>query len=147
MPTFSTEQWLPRPLEEIFPFFSDARNLGLLTPPWLQFKVVTKGPIVMGAGTLIDYRIRFRGIPLWWRTRILEWNPPFRFRDDQLRGPFRRWVHTHTFVSKDGGTLCKDDLEYAVWGGALPDRFFVRPDVERIFAFRQAALAARFTKD
>lgn len=144
MPIYSTEQWLPRPLDAIFPFFADARNLGLLTPPWLQFTVLTKGPIEMRAGTLIDYRIRFRGLPLWWRTRILEWNPPTRFRDDQVWGPFRKWVHTHSFETRNGGTLCRDEVDYSVWGGAIPDRLFVRPDVERIFAFRQAALAKRF---
>ena len=70
---FSSEIWLPKPPEEIFPFFGDAHNLEIITPPWLQFEVLTKGPIEMRPGTLIDYRIRLHGIQLRWRTNIVAW--------------------------------------------------------------------------
>jgi ligand-binding SRPBCC domain-containing protein len=134
---FTAELWLPLQREEIFPFFADAANLEAITPPWVNFHTLTPSPIEMKPGTLIDYRIKIHGIPVKWRTRINAWEPPYRFVDEQLRGPYRKWVHEHTFVEKDGGTLCQDRVEYAVPGGWLIDELFVRRDVERIFAYRQ----------
>ncbi len=141
--TFHAELWLPRPRPEVFAFFAEARNLEAITPPWLKFEVLTPAPIEMRAGTLIDYRLRLHGIPIRWRTEITLWEPPVRFADTQLRGPYRLWVHTHTFEEKDGGTLCRDDVRYAVPGGALIERLFVRRDVERIFAHRQDVMRRR----
>ena len=140
--SFQAEQWLPRPRAEIFSFFGEARNLEAITPPWLNFEVLTPAPIVMRAGTLIDYRIRIRGVPIRWRTEIVEWNPPHRFVDVQLRGPYTLWHHTHTFEARDGGTLCRDEVRYCPRGGALVNWLFVRRDVESIFAFRREKLAA-----
>jgi ligand-binding SRPBCC domain-containing protein len=134
---FTTQLWLPLPREKIFPFFADAANLEAITPPWVSFRTLTPTPIEMKPGTLIDYRIKIHGIPVKWRTRINAWEPPYRFVDEQLRGPYRKWVHEHTFVEKDGGTLCLDRVEYDVPGGWLIDKLFVRRDVERIFAYRQ----------
>lgn len=142
--TLQVEQWLPRPLEEVFAFFADAHNLQALTPPWVHFHILTPAPIAMRAGTLIDYRIRVHGFPIRWRTEIQEWSPPHRFVDVQLRGPYRLWHHTHTFEARDGGTLCRDEVRYRPFGGALIQRLFVRGDVERIFAFRRDKLAALF---
>jgi len=142
--TFECEQWLARPVEEVFPFFADARNLQAITPPWLDFQVLTPDPIEMRAGTLIDYRLRVHGLPLRWRTLIKVWEPPHRFVDEQLRGPYRQWIHEHTFTARDGGTLARDGVHYAVPGGAWVNRWFVRRDVERIFAFRRAELTRRF---
>jgi len=84
--TLETELWLPRPLEEVFGFFAEARNLESLTPPWVGFEVLTPGPIAMACGTLIDYRIRVHGIPIRWRTEIAEWQPPHQFVDREPRG-------------------------------------------------------------
>lgn len=141
---FQAELWLPRPRDEVFDFFSNALNLQALTPPWVNFQVLTPAPIAMRAGTLIDYRIRVRGLPLRWRTEITEWDPPRRFVDVQLRGPYRLWHHTHTFAERDGGTLCLDDVRYRPVGGWLVNRLFVRRDVEAIFAYRQQQLRERF---
>lgn len=144
---FETELWLPVAREKVFPFFADARNLEVITPPWLNFKILTPGEIPMRVGALIDYQIRIHGWPVCWQTKITEWNPPFSFRDEQLRGPYRLWRHTHTFEEKDGGdggTLCRDRVEYAVPGGALVNRLFVRRDVEKIFAYRAGALQKHF---
>jgi ligand-binding SRPBCC domain-containing protein len=142
--TLTSEVLLPRRREEVFPFFADARNLERITPPWLRFRILTPGPIEMREGALIDYRLRIRGVPVRWRTRIAAWEPPYRFVDEQVRGPYRRWVHEHTFEATDGGTLCRDRVRYAVPGGALVARALVRPDVERIFAYRRDVLTALF---
>ncbi len=134
------ELWLPRPRAEVFPFFADARNLEVITPPWLRFQILTPLPIEMRPGTLIDYRIRVRGIPLRWRTEITEWQPPERFVDVQARGPYRLWHHVHIFEEHEGGTRCADLVRYWPRGGAWINRWFVRRDVERIFEYRRQRL-------
>jgi ligand-binding SRPBCC domain-containing protein len=141
---FESELWLPRPRDEVFAFFADAANLDALTPPWLGFRTLTPSPIAMHVGTLIDCRLRIRGIPLRWRTRINIWEPPERFVDEQIRGPYRLWIHEHIFISKDGGTLIRDRIRYAVPFDFLVHKFLVRPDIERIFAYRTARLHAHF---
>ena len=138
--TLQTEVWLPRPQSEVFAFFAEARNLEAITPPWLKFEVLTPAPIEMRPGALIDYRIRVHGFPIRWRTEITEWQPPHRFVDVQLRGPYTLWHHTHTFEARDGGTLCRDHVRYRPRGGVLVHRLFVRRDVERIFQYRQQRL-------
>lgn len=143
---FQSELWLPLPPEELFTFFADAANLDAITPPWLNFQIVTPPPIVMRVGTLIDYKLRVRGLPLRWRTLIKEWQPPHRFVDEQLRGPYRRWIHEHTFEARDGGTLARDMVQYSVPFDFLAHRWLVRPDVEKIFKHRTEALQLRFGK-
>ncbi|MCG3149796.1 MAG: hypothetical protein PCFJNLEI_03261 [Verrucomicrobiae bacterium] len=142
--SLTVEQWVPRPVAEVFSFFADAGNLDRLTPAWLRFEILTPRPIEMKAGALIDYRLRLRGWPIRWRTRINEWLPPVRFVDEQVRGPYRLWHHTHTFVERDGGTLVGDRVRYAVPGGAVVNALFVRRDVAKIFAYRQQKLAELF---
>ncbi|MFQ3593236.1 MAG: SRPBCC family protein [Gemmataceae bacterium] len=120
--TLQTELWMPRPLEEVFAFFSDAANLEELTPPWLNF-------------------------PIRWRTEITVWEPPFRFVDRQIKGPYRQWIHEHTFEAKDGGTLMRDRVDYAVPGWILEPlvhAWVVGPDVQRIFAYREQQMRRRF---
>jgi ligand-binding SRPBCC domain-containing protein len=140
------EQVLPGSPEEVFPFFADARNLEAITPPLLRFEVVTPDPIEMGVGTLIQYRLRLHGVPVQWLTSIQAWDPPHRFVDVQVRGPYALWHHTHTFEPHRDGTLMRDVVRYAIgFGplGALAHRLFVRRDVAAIFDFRRAELAAR----
>jgi ligand-binding SRPBCC domain-containing protein len=138
------ELQLPRPRGEVFPFFAEANNLEELTPPWLKFEVLTPKPITMRAGALIDYRIKVHGFPIRWRTEIVTWDPPHRFVDVQLSGPYTLWHHTHTFEERDGGTFCRDEVRYRPRGGALMNWLFVRRDVERIFDFRQKRLLEIF---
>jgi ligand-binding SRPBCC domain-containing protein len=128
----------------LFDFFADAFQLERITPPWLHFHVTTPAPIVMTPGTTIDYRLRLRGIPIRWRSEISVWEPPLRFVDRQLRGPYRHWHHEHTFREQDGGTLVVDHIDYRVPGGALIHRGFVRPHLQRIFEFRRETLACLF---
>jgi hypothetical protein len=141
---FKTEIWLPRPLQEVFAFFADARNLQRITPPWLSFEVLAPGETEMKAGTLIDYKLRVHGMPLRWRSEITVWEPPRRFVDEQRRGPYRLWIHEHRFAEKDKGTLVTDDVRYAVPGGALVNKLFVAGDVARIFEHRKQKLEEIF---
>jgi ligand-binding SRPBCC domain-containing protein len=141
---FKSEIWLPVPPDGLFPFFADAANLDSITPPWLHFHIVTPRPIIMQAGTKIDYRLRVRGIPWRWRTLIREWQPPHRFVDEQIRGPYRQWIHEHTLTARDGGTLAQDWVRYAVPFDWLTHRWLVRPDIEKIFQYRATALQQRF---
>lgn len=100
----------------------------------------------MRPGALIDYRLKVRGIPLGWRSRINVWEPPHRFEDEQLRGPYRQWIHEHTFEARDGGTLARDRVSYAVPLDFVSHRWLVRPDIEQIFDYRTEALKRRFAR-
>jgi ligand-binding SRPBCC domain-containing protein len=144
--TLVREQVLPGTPEAVFPFFADARNLEAITPPLLGFAVVTPGPIPMRVGTLIQYRLRLRGLRFDWLTSIQEWDPPHRFVDVQVRGPYALWHHTHEFAAHADGTLMRDTVRYAVgFGplGALAARAFVHRDVSAIFDFRRDAVVAQ----
>ena len=136
------EQEIERPLERVFAFFADAANLQRLTPGFLHFEILTPMPIEMRVGALIDYRIRLHGMAVKWRTEIAVWEPMRRFVDVQLRGPYRKWVHTHTFEATSRGTLVRDEVVYAVPGGGLVERLFVRPRLEEIFGYRKKAIVA-----
>lgn len=141
---FLQSLWLPAPLEQVFPFFADARNLERITPPWLRFRVLTPGEIPMAAGTRIDYRLRLHGLPLRWQSEITLWEPPLRFVDSQRRGPYRFWVHEHRFTAEAGGTRVLDSVDYLPPGGRFADRLFVARQVAAIFAFRAEALRRQF---
>ena len=141
---FKTQQTLEKPLTEVFEFFSNAHNLAKITPPWLHFEVLTPAPIEMTIGTRIDYRLKLRGFPIRWQSEITEWNPPHFFADEQRRGPYRLWRHTHTFDEVKEGVVVGDTVEYAVWGNELIGRLFVRPDIEKIFAYRAEQLNGIF---
>lgn len=141
---FQSEQWFPQPRAELFAFFSDASNLEAITPPWLTFQTLTRAPIQMRRGSLIDYKLRVHGLPIRWRTEIKLWEPPTRFVDEQIRGPYRVWIHEHTFDEHDGGTLMRDYVRYAVPFDWLVHGLLVRRDIEAIFAYRTEKLRQRF---
>ena len=132
------------PIERAFAFYSDARNLEAITPPWLGFRV-TSAPDVISEGALITYRLKLHGIPVRWRTRIAVWDPPTRFVDVQLAGPYALWEHTHTFAPLGPGAVeMRDRVRYRMpFGplGALAHLLFVRRDLRRIFDFRREAVA------
>jgi ligand-binding SRPBCC domain-containing protein len=135
------EQRLEAPPEAVFPFFADPRNLEAITPPLLSFRLLTPDPIAMGVGTFLQYALRLRGVPVRWDTLIQQWDPPHRFVDVQVRGPYRLWHHTHELLPVGDGraTLMRDTVRYAVGFGVLGEvarRAAVVRDLEAIFAFR-----------
>lgn len=139
------EQRLPGTPDAVFPFFADAHNLEAITPPWLSFRVITPRPIDMRAGALIEYRLRLRGLPIRWLTRIEDWTPGVRFVDQQLSGPYRLWHHTHEFAPDgEDGTLMRDTVRYALpfWPASeLAHALVVRRDLDAIFDFRRDKVA------
>jgi len=139
-----TRLFIARDLHTTFAFFADAGNLQRITPPWLDFAILTPQPIAMHAGARIDYRIRLHGVPVRWRTVIADWDPPHRFVDRQIRGPYLEWHHAHTFTPEGEGTLVADTVRYRPIGGALVHRLFVQRDLERIFRFRQEEILRVF---
>ncbi|HUE70402.1 MAG TPA: SRPBCC family protein [Pirellulaceae bacterium] len=137
--TLERTQLIRRPLDEVFEFFSDAGNLEAITPAFLNFRILTPRPIAMQPGTLIDYQIRLLGIPLSWRTQIETWEPPLRFSDVQLTGPYKLWHHTHEFVAVPEGTLMTDRVRYQMPTGPLGrvvHALWTRRTLEKIFDYR-----------
>ncbi len=143
----TSEQFVPRPRDEVFAFFARPENLGTITPRWLDFQVLTPSPVPMHQGAVIDYVIRLGALPTRWRTMITSHDPPFRFVDEQLSGPYSFWHHTHEFVEKEGGTLIRDRVLYVLpMGdlGALVAGPLIRRRLDAIFAHRRRVIGARF---
>jgi ligand-binding SRPBCC domain-containing protein len=137
------ELWIPQPRSTVFEFFTQASNLERITPPWVRFRVLTPGKIVMQPGALIEYQLRIRGVSARWLTEITQWDPPCEFTDVQRKGPYKTWRHNHRFIEEAGGTRMVDEVRYELPLGLLGDlahRFMVRGDVERIFAYRNACI-------
>ena len=137
------EQRLAVPPERAFALFAEAGNLEAITPPWLRFRIVAPGAIEMRQGTVIEYRLTLHRVAIRWLTRIEVWEPPRRFVDLQVRGPYALWEHTHSFEPAGGGTLMRDRVRYRLpWGplGAFAHLAFVRRDLERIFDYRGEAI-------
>lgn len=143
------QQRVEVPIGRAFEFYGDARNLERITPPWLGFEVTTPGPIEMGVGTLIEYRLRLHRVPVRWRTRIEAWEPPRRFVDRQVKGPYSLWEHTHTFEEDGpGATVIRDRVRYAIpFGplGEIANRLLVQRDLRQIFDYRREAVARELT--
>lgn len=133
------QQWIPRSLEENWAFFSDAKNLETITPEFLNFRILEQTPEAMDVDTRITYRLKLRGLPIKWTTRIAEWVPKQRFVDTQEKGPYQLWHHTHTFEELAGGTLITDLVQYKLPLdpiGSLFGDWLVSKDVENIFRYR-----------
>ncbi len=135
---------LPRPIDEVFRYFADARNLEALTPRSLRFEILTPQPIEMRVGLLIDYRLRMHGVPVRWQSEITAWQPSVRFVDEQRRGPYRWWVHEHRFETIGDQTQVTDRVRYGVPGGAVVHRLLVKRDLVKIFTYRAEKLHETF---
>jgi ligand-binding SRPBCC domain-containing protein len=134
--------FLPRKIEDVFPFFADAENLSRITPPELHFRIRTPLPVRMAVGTRIGYRLRLFGVPFSWTTLITEWSPPQGFTDRQERGPYHTWIHSHSFRDAPEGTIMEDRVTFQLPLGwvsrpALP---LVRLQLRRIFGYREKAI-------
>ena len=133
-------------MEKVFEFSSRPENLQLITPPWLDFRIVDS-PKQLQPGSLIRYRLRWRWVPLSWKTEITDWDPPNRFIDTQLSGPYILWRHQHWFEPERGGTRARDQVDYILpFGpvGRLTHWAFVRKDLDRIFDYRCEQMRTRF---
>ena len=142
--TFESTQYLPHPVVAVFPFFAEAENLQTITPPSLDFSIRSASG-VLRRGAIIEYTLRLHGVPFRWKTMISHWNPPLRFDDVQLHGPYALWHHRHEFLPLRRGVTMSDRVLYALplqpFGDiALP---LVQSDVRSIFAFRAKAVAER----
>lgn len=147
--TLETDQTLPLPIDAVFAFFSDASNLEAITPPELQFAIVTPLPIEMRIGALIQYRLSLYGVPFRWLTEISVWEPGKRFVDRQLLGPFALWHHEHRFEEIDAQTTrIRDRVHYALPLGPLGRLAhpLVRPQLEHIFSHRSERVAALLSR-
>jgi hypothetical protein len=144
---FETEQWIPKPVEQVFPYFREARNLETLMPSSLDVKILKQSSEKLAPGTLIDYSLTFHGVPLVWQARIESWEENRGFRDSQLKGPYRKWVHTHRFEPFQGGTLMRDEIRFRLPGGVLANKTVgikVRKDIAGIFAHRKKMIREIF---
>jgi ligand-binding SRPBCC domain-containing protein len=142
---YNTEQLLSIDINKAWDFFSSAKNLALITPPEMNFKIKTElGDAGIYEGMLIDYTVRpLLGIPLNWQTEICEVKEPYFFLDKQLKGPFRLWEHSHSFIEKENGVLVKDQVKYQMpFGmmGTMAHAFIVKKRIEDIFSFRKGIL-------
>jgi ligand-binding SRPBCC domain-containing protein len=145
--TLRREQWIPRPIHEVFAFFADARNLEAITPPWLGFRIVSTSTATISEGTEIRYRLRLHGIPIRWRSEILHWDDPNRFVDVQRSGPYRLWHHTHRFEAHGERTKMTDVVRYVLpFGilGRIVHAIKVKRDVRQIFDYRYQRIAELF---
>jgi ligand-binding SRPBCC domain-containing protein len=143
------DMFLRKPLHEVFEFFQKPENLERITPPFLAFKIVTPRPIVMRKELRIDYTIRVLGFSMAWTSLITEFDPPYRFVDEQIAGPYRLWHHEHTFREIEGGTMVSDRVQYALPLGPLGElahRIFVKSDLEKIFNYREQAIRNFFSE-
>lgn len=144
------QQVIPKPLEEVFEFFSRAENLAKITPESLDFKILTPLPIEMKAGSLIDYTVKPLLLPIRWTTMITDYNPPNGFIDQQLKGPYSFWHHTHSFEHTPEGTLITDEVVYALpFGilGRIVHALFVKRQLRRIFDYRSSVIKTIFNEN
>ena len=138
--------WVARPREAVFAFFADPANLPSITPPWLGLRLVD--PVsTMEPGAVLDYRLSWLGVPLRWRAFIREYDPPFRFIDVQVRGPYSRWEHRHMFIEENGGTWIDDRVLYRLPFGPLgrwAHALVLQRQLEAVWRYRDRVIAERF---
>lgn len=146
--TLKREQVIPAPLEKVWTYFADPRNLNELTPPDMNFEIVAGGDEAMYAGQIIEYRVEFvRGLRSLWLTEIAHVEPDRRFVDEQRVGPYRFWVHEHRFTPVVDGVRMNDQVTYAAPFGPLGDlvnTLWIRRRLEGIFDYRTRKIVELF---
>ena len=148
--TINTVQVINKSIEEVFAFFSDPENLAVITPENLGFKIITPTPIKMSPGCLIDYQIHLMGFPVHWRTIISDYEPPYLFIDQQIKGPYKFWHHTHIFRKMKNGVEIKDRIMYSVpfgFIGSFLNKFWIKKDLENIFLYREKVIKDLFSTE
>ncbi len=149
MKTFTLKRsvWIPHPIDEVFSFFSDPKNIPSITPKWVRFQNVGNGRGEMKVGTQFEHRIKVKGVlPVRWISEITEWDPPYGFVDEQKSGPYRFWRHEHVFEESKGGTLVGDIVRYSVLGGDFLNRWLIAPDLKKIFDYRRESVRRIFSQ-
>jgi ligand-binding SRPBCC domain-containing protein len=130
-------------LSTTWEFFSKAENLPKITPEWMGFEIKTPQPISIQQDSILDYTIHWMGIPIGWRTRIIDWSPQRQFIDLQLRGPYSVWHHQHTFAESAEGTVCTDRVLYKIplgLIGILMNKLTVQRQLIEVFEFRRKVI-------
>ncbi len=148
MPSLHFEQLIAAPLEQVFDFHKDPYNLLKITPPEMNMIVKNEDPVIMACGTKIIYQIKILGMPLRWHSMITEYDPPHRFVDVQMSGPYKKWHHTHTFKAEGDATLVIDDVDYKLplgYLGAAVAGHLVIQQLAKIFSHREQKLASFFS--
>jgi hypothetical protein len=143
----STSQTVSSDLETVFTFFAQPENLARITPPWLDFQILTPLPLTMRTGAVIDYQIKLGPIPTRWRTLITGFEPGKMFVDEQLNGPYSFWHHTHRFAATDQGTLLTDEVRYLPPLGVLGDlahALAIKGQLQGIFRHRHRVVDEMF---
>lgn len=141
------EQIINKKLEDIFPFFTNPDNLSAITPSWLKFTIKKKSTNNMKENAEFIYTIKFHGIPMFWQTKITKFEPPYLFVDEQLIGPYKTWIHTHTFEEKGNTTIIRDRVEYDLFGWFLKSaihKLFIKNTIKKIFEYRKTVLGEYF---
>lgn len=144
---FNHQQIINAPLEKVFSFFEQPENLSKTTPEWLNFEIITQQPLIMKEGAVFNYKIKLFGIPFYWETYILKYQPRKLFVDEQTKGPYKKWVHTHSFIESDGKVIMQDNVKYDLYGGpfkSLLNRIFIQKSIKDIFNFRKETFEKEF---
>ena len=145
--TLDSIQLIEKPIEDVFNFFSKPKNLSVITPQKLGFKILTPTPIKMGTGCIIDYKIHLIGIPIHWRSLITDFNPPHMFVDQQIKGPYTMWHHTHTFQEVKDGVEIRDRVVYSLpigIFGRILNYYWIRKNLQNIFNYRKKVINKLF---
>jgi len=149
MYNINREQIVDANLEEVFGFFEKPENLQIITPDWMKFDIITPHPLEMKEHAEFDYKISLMFIPLKWKTEITNYDPPYKFVDEQKKGPYKLWIHTHTFEAVGNKTKITDNVDYDLFGGPfkiLVHSLYIRKNLESIFNYRSRKINQLFNK-
>jgi len=146
---FHTRLWLKEEQKKVFNFFKDENNLERITPSNLNFKILSKSTENIQKNTLIKYKLKVHGINFKWSTKIKDFDEPQSFTDIQLKGPYKKWEHTHSFSKLSHGTLIDDKvivkLPFGIFGRIFAF-VFVLKDIKRIFKYRAETISSIYQK-